>query len=233
MAYLRPLALLPGLALALACQTNTVDVGSDATSTGPGPDGSSTGGTGSPPGTASAVPTATATITATDTDSVDESTTAPGNDTDVMPPPPIHLLIAISTNVDPGHPLQAIATAEYGPGTIDITMQWLSLDPGSTTMPREPVGEVIEYVGIPTNDDGSFLWEVGELMIPGAANPITGSDILLEAEADVLAIGMPYCGFVMGDVLSPIQVPLDGSTLAMTEIPDPATLPEEFPVACP
>jgi len=50
---------------------------------------------------------------------------------------------------------------------------------------------------------------------------------------DVTPLGSPYCGPVDGDALSPIQVPLAGSTHAMTEIPSEEELPLEFPVACP
>ena len=82
-------------------------------------------------------------------------------------------------------------------------------------------------------DDGSFSWDVGVLMIPGEANPITGSDIVASIQAEVVPQGSPYCGSVDGEVMSPISAPLAGSTHAMTSIESVDALPLEFPVACP
>lgn len=144
------------------------------------------------------------------------------------------LLLAIDTVVSPGLPLQGIVWLQRGgAGTVDLELQWLSLDQGSTTEPRELVGDVYSYAGIPVDPDGAFTWDTGVLLIPGAANPITGSDIVVSVSAEVVPMGSPYCGRVGGQVMQPIRVPLEGSTHAMTTVESELALPLEFPVSCP
>ncbi|MEX1368667.1 MAG: hypothetical protein AB1Z98_36400, partial [Nannocystaceae bacterium] len=198
--------LVAAVALATGCQANTIDLGTDSAA-------ASSDGAGSTADGASGVGATT---------DVDRPTIEPADDTAVatgeLPREPVTMLLAIETTIAPGLPLQAIVIATPGPGTVDLTMQWLSLDVGSTTDPRQPIGEVMQFSGIPVADDGSFAWTPGRLAIPGAANPITGSDILAFVEAQVLPAGEPYCGRVSGDILAPLQAPLDGSTHAMTQI---------------
>lgn len=216
MSWLRAL---PLLALApvvggVGCQTNTITLETD-----PGSDDDSgdeaTGSTGS-----TIEPT-----TSADT-GVDTTTGGPGG--------PQTLLFALDTTLSPGLPFQAIVTATPGTGTIDLTVQFLSLAVGSTTSPRQPVGDVYAYPGVPVDASGTFYWDTGVILIPGAANPITGSDIVASIQSNVVPVGTPaYCGQAGGTVLMPIETTLDGSTHAMTVVPDVGNLPVDFAVACP
>ena len=174
----------------------------------------------------------------TDDDSGDQTTTSdttttPIDDTGTMPGPQL-LLLAIDSSLDPGIPFQAIVNLTPGSGTVDLTLQWLSLDIGSTTTPRQPVGDVYAYAALPVDASGTFYWDTGIILIPGAANPITGGDLVVSIQANVVPVGTPaYCGVLGGTVTSPIQVPLDNSTHAMTAVTDVGNLPVDFPVACP
>ncbi|MCA9708990.1 MAG: hypothetical protein KDK70_24305, partial [Myxococcales bacterium] len=75
-----------------------------------------------------------------------------GGDTETGGPEPLDIdgvyLVAVSTIVDPQKPLQFLADVDAeldleGNGPVTVVFQPLSLDVGSTTEPREEVGDAI------------------------------------------------------------------------------------------
>lgn len=207
MRWLRALPLL-ALGLGVGCINNTVQLETD-----PGNDDEESGDS-------STTNDITTTVTPTD-------------DTGTMPGPQL-LLLAVDSSLDPGIPFQAIVNLTPDSGTVDLSLQWLSLDIGSTTAPRQPVGDVYAYTALPVDASGTFYWDTGIILIPGAANPITGGDLVVSIQANVVPVGTPaYCGVLGGTVTSPIQVSLDNSTHAMTAVTDVGNLPVDFAVACP
>lgn len=215
MSWLRALSML-AVAVGLGCQNNTIILETD--------DPDSDGGAGTTGADTVGLDTVDPTVQTT------AATT--GVDSD-GPAGPQTLLLAIDSVVQPGLPFQAIVTTTPGMGTIDLTLQFLSLDPGSTTSPRQLVGDLYAYPGLPVDASGTFYWDTGIILIPGAANPLTGSDMVVSMQANVVPVGTPaYCGELGGVVLMPIEVPLDGSTHAMTAVSDVANLPVDFPVSC-
>lgn len=224
------------LLLPLSCQNNSIDIDSESTS--------GTSDTDEPTPTPPTPPTTTTTTVGVTTNATLPGTDAgvdvdtgeildlpDERDTDTFPVPEPYL-VAVDTSIAPGLPLQGIAWILSFGDSIDITFQWLSLDQGSTTEPRELIGDVFVYPDIALDDQGGFVWELGELMVPGEANPITGGDLLISASLYAQPAAQPLCGFVEGEVLSPIQIPLDGSTHAMTLV-DIDDLPLDFLSACP
>lgn len=187
------------------------------------------------PGTEESTGDALTDSTATPTDSttattMDTTTGAPGGSGTY--------LLAIDSVLAPGLPFQAIVTLTpiAGTETVDLTLQFLSLDIGSTTTPRQLTDAVYGYPGLVADGTGTIYWDTGVILIPGAANPITGADTVVSIQTNVVpvAAGPPaYCGPVGGTVLDPIQAPLDGSTHAMTAVTDAGSLPVDFAVACP
>ena len=140
-------------------------------------------------------------------------------------------LFAIAPSLSPTTPLQFIATntmeieADGSSGTFDMVLQPLSLNVGSTTEPREPVGNTIEIRGIMVDGGGVFVVETlgGPVMVTGEANPITGSDIV--AEISLLGAIQDedvYCGTAGGQVTSPLVADLAGSTFGAQRIEDTA-----------
>jgi len=230
--YLLPL----GLVCQWACLSNTIEL---ETMAGSGSAGSTGDGTTAADDDSNVSVTITVTTTVATTVPTDESGSVGDTETKldfggVDPGPTETLLLAADTVVSPGLPFQGIVWLERGgAGTVNLELQWLSLDQGSTTEPRALVGDVYSYAGIPVAADGSFSWDAGVLLIPGAANPITGSDITASIQAEVVPLGSPYCGRIAGEVMSPIVVSLEGSTHAMTTVESVDALPLEFPVACP
>jgi len=140
-------------------------------------------------------------------------------------------------------PLQFIATTTFtanpdGGGQLDVELQPLSLDVLSTTMPREFVGDVIP-LSFPVDESGGFTADLGELAVTGAANPITGSDIVATLTlTGAIQDENVYCGIAEGDVTVPTAIPLAGSTFAAVRINpedamNPAALPDPPIGACP
>lgn len=215
--------ILAGLLAAVGCQNNTIELLDDD---GTGPAGSSSDGSGD--GTADGRPTTTEPMMTTMTTSAD--TGVPSTIEDGW------WLMAVDTPLSPGLPLQfLVEVVQVAPGSYNLAWQSLSLDPGSTTAPRMPVGDVRTVGGLALGGGAPLQFYSGVAAIPGAANPITGSDMTIDIYFDGMEIGDPYCGVVSGDVKEPLQTSLAGSTFATTRLTatDPASLPVDFPVACP
>jgi hypothetical protein len=151
-------------------------------------------------------------------------------------------LLVLATPLDPTLPFQYVANFDYVPsgfggGTVDVEMQPLALDTGSTTTPRTFFGPPLVFPGIPVTPDGTFAVPVGILDVAAETNPLFFTDAqannvnfsvqVLDADA--------LCGTVTGFLVFPIASPLDGTTLAAVRVADvmPAGLPAVFPVACP
>lgn len=142
-------------------------------------------------------------------------------------------LLALDTG-SPGLPFQFLVfTTQSGPGVWDMSLQPLALDVGSTTTPRYPVGEPTFYPGVAYDEGVPLAFYTGQLTIPGEANPVNGTAVTIDAFLDGSDLGDPFCGPVSGAVVEPVQADLAGSTFATTRIPDPMTLPLEFPTTCP
>jgi hypothetical protein len=151
-------------------------------------------------------------------------------------------LFALETSLGPDLPLQFVTTIELsftddGGALADFTFQPLSLDVGATTTPREFVGEPLIFSDIAIDADGNYEIDMGLVMVTGAANPVTGSDI----EAQLVVHGQivhenAFCGELTGDLMSPLEYDLDGSEFAAMRLDDdgsnPATLPTMFPYNC-
>lgn len=132
-----------------------------------------------------------------------------------------HLLV-ISTTLSPDLPLQydvtVVQTPNGGGALLDISMQPLTLDVGSTTTPRLPLGAPLVFDDVAVAADGSFSIDVGQLDIDGLTNPVTGSDataqnVVLDGQ---LVSDDSWCGTVSGDLTVPLMFDLGGTTFAGT-----------------
>jgi hypothetical protein len=149
-------------------------------------------------------------------------------------------LFALAAVIDPAHPLQFYATVTFTPapegGTLDMQLQPLSLEQGGTTMPRQPVGDVLPLMGVPVDASGGFMVSIDQpVMVTGMANPITGSDIVATLALDgVIQSEDIFCGTVTGMVTQPLMLDLMGSTFAAVRVPSIDMLPgDPITVACP
>lgn len=198
---------------------------SDASSTGNGPSTTTVSSSSGDP-TSSTV----ADVATTDTPVLDFGTTLP----DLSG---THLF-AVAAVIDPAHPFQWLATisqtAQPGGAALTIELQSLALDPGATTTPRTPVGDPL-VLDVLVDEEGGFGVELPQTMIPGAANPITGSDIVgtMILQGNVLDESL-WCGSVTGMITQPLMLDLTGSTFAGTRLLGDGELPgDPIPAACP
>lgn len=216
MTWLRvPLPSLLALALGSGCQNNTIQLEFESAPSGDSDDSGGAGTTGDETGQV---------MTATIGDADTSDTEGPSGNS---------YLLAISTPLDPSLPFQGIVTINESPGQVEMSLQWLSLSLGSRTEPRQPVGDTYYYT-IPVDETGFIYWDFGPIVVPAAANPITGMDLSAAVLAGATPVGDPaYCGEVAGSVTSPIALDLAGSTHAMTEVGSISSLPVDFLSSCP
>lgn len=135
-------------------------------------------------------------------------------------------LAALATTLAPGQPIlfSCEAAVSEDLATVELSFQPLSTD--GDPMPREPVGEAFGASAVPYGEDGSFSVELGELTIPGRANPISGSDIVatvtIAATAYAMTPDLPmhFCGGVSGMVSVPLALDLAGSTIGGVQASD-------------
>lgn len=128
-------------------------------------------------------------------------------------------LAALAITIDPGKPILLGCDARVASdlSSVDLTFQPLSSD--SDPQPREPVGESFGASEVPYTEEGTFKAELGEVTVPGRANPISGSDIVAEVTLEASARHGSgedpdlFCGQVSGMVRVPITLDLAGSTL--------------------
>lgn len=170
------------------------------------------------------------------------------DDRDFKPPPPPDVatieadisgdfLLAISTSIDPSKPMQFLTTNtivsdDAGKFYLSTTLQPLAITTGQVTTPRTPVGEPLVYEMIPIAD-GEFTVDAGTVMVLGAANPITGTDIVasLMMQASILSADL-YCGEFSGMLMEPLPYDLAGSTFAAVRVDGPMALPTDVTINC-
>ncbi len=222
------------LALALSACGPAVDV-DDADGGDPSAEGSDTGGTDSDPGTMSSA-SSVSSSTSPDDDATGSAHLDLGGSTGLPDLSGDHLF-AVAAVIDPAHPLQFLATITQenvgGDAQLTISLQPLALDPQATTTPRTPVGEpTVVQAGF--GQDRHFGIELPQIRIPGAANPITGSDIVtsMVIEGDVMS-GDLWCGIAFGTVTEPLMLDLQGSTFAGTRVAGGQLPGDPIPAACP
>lgn len=133
-------------------------------------------------------------------------------------------LLALAVVIAPETPLQYLATVVQTPdgdgALLDISLQPLSLDIGSTTEPRQPFGDALVFDDIEVAPDGTFEIQIGALAVAGETNPITGSNV---TTSGVVLTGSivdetSWCGTVTGMITVPLMLDLAGSTFAGTAI---------------
>lgn len=147
---------------------------------------------------------------------------------DTIPDVTGQFYLAIRPAPTPSLPFQYIADVEIelGPGdgaTIDLTLVHLDRDT------REPVGDPQTAADVEVSASGQFTAEFPDVVVPARANPVTGQELL----SDVTLVGELrtkdlFCGIANGEVKSPIQLSLDGSTFGAIRI-EPGTTGDDLP----
>jgi hypothetical protein len=133
-------------------------------------------------------------------------------------------LLALSTTIAPGQPILFACEVSVAADleTFDLSMQALTTD--GDAAPRTPTGDSLDVDAVPYAEDGSFEADLGEVTVPGDANPISGSDIVatvaIAATAHPMTDELPmhFCGEATGMATVPLELDLAGSTLGAVEV---------------
>jgi hypothetical protein len=155
-------------------------------------------------------------------------------------------LLAIQTSL--GGPLRFVVTSEFtanegGGGTADLTLQAIITPSGAcpSDMGGQAIGPELPLNDLEVAANGTFSVTIEGAETPGAANPISCSNIV----ADIIFTGGTqspdlFCGTVGGMVFEPISLPLTG-TFGAARISAPgedppfgdANLPDPAVIECP
>lgn len=141
-------------------------------------------------------------------------------------------LALIKTSLAPGSPIRFHLRVEHtGPTAISFEIQPLRVLWPSSEDPCDHligclVGSSVRRPNVAVASDGTFEVDLGSFDVPGVANPISGSDIVLDAALQGKVRSASHvCGTVTGQVSSPIAADLAGTTFTAHLVPDPAALP--------
>ena len=143
--------------------------------------------------------------------------------------------VSLPTIIAEATPLQFVGTINADAQSISMLLTPLSLDVLSVDTPRELVPPPIELVGT-VGPGRTFSIPLHELQVSGAANPITGSDIVASISIEgTLGDGL-VCGDADGEVTVPTTIALTGSRFEAVEI-EPGTPTQDLPlpddIGCP
>ncbi|MCA9711455.1 MAG: hypothetical protein KDK70_36795, partial [Myxococcales bacterium] len=137
---------------------STADTTAGSSGTTEGPPGTSTGLEGSTSSDGSTGESSGTTEGSSTGSTSDASTDTGSTGGNALPDISGEFLMAVSTVIDPSLPLQYIATFDFTPagmgGTVNVELQPLALDQGSTTVPRTAFGAPMSYLGLPVAPDG-------------------------------------------------------------------------------
>jgi hypothetical protein len=144
-------------------------------------------------------------------------------------------LLAISTTLAPDAPLQLISKNTLTPNNDGTATLSMTLTPLTISPERMPVMGMITKPDIAVSATGTFTADFGRQMVPGSANPISGSDIT----ATLVLMGAiksadRFCGDLSGHVFMPLDTDLMGTWSAI-RVP-PGTVGMALPppeVKCP
>jgi hypothetical protein len=131
-------------------------------------------------------------------------------------------LLALSTTIAPGQPILFACDVSVAADleTLELSIQALTTD--ADPAPRTETGDPLEVAAVPYAEDGSFDADLGEVTVPGNANPISGSDIVATVAITATAhpmneLPMYFCGDATGMATVPLELDLAGSTLGAVE----------------
>jgi hypothetical protein len=137
---------------------------------------------------------------------------------------------AISTPVDPSHPVVYLAEVEASPATGDTLEVRLRQRPLAITDRTTPVGDFSEWVTMLVEPTGTYVSPPITTVVPAAANsfgiPLTTTITFTGVFINPATPELPdakvefFCGTATG-IVEGLNLPLDGSSFAATRIPDP------------
>ena len=141
------------------------------------------------------------------------------------PAPPLtsgRYLMALATAFQPDLPVLAVAdiVAEQTDDGQLVDVEFTTLG----AQDKQPVGDTTIFEDIPVDEFGNFEFGVADFTIPGPANPLTGTDLVVTADfRGFVDDDARFCGDVEGSITSPLTLDLTGSTFGAILVDDGAT----------
>ncbi|WP_437810854.1 hypothetical protein [Sorangium sp. So ce1078] len=132
----------------------------------------------------------------------------------------------LSAYLLPQSPIVFVAslTTEASDGGLSFSVTFQPLEAADR---RTPTGAPVDVGPYEVSADGTFSADLPTIIVPGNANPISGSEL----EATITLTGTLcapadfVCGEVTGTTTRPVPLNLEGSTFAMERITDPSSYP--------
>jgi len=147
-------------------------------------------------------------------------------------------LMGASVVVDNTKPLRfkLDITVDLEGSTIETSLQAIAVPPNNgATAPGTLVGEVYTVTADLDSLDGSFVLDFGSIVVPVEANPILPAAVTAEFMLEgCTSTPTASCGLISGRITAPAEIPLAGSTWAVTPLAegaDPASV--ALLTACP
>lgn len=143
---------------------------------------------------------------------------------------------ALSAQLSPKKPIVFLAIVTTEPDGLHMSFQPLQADDRTT-----PIGPSIDVGPFPIDAENRFVAALPLLAVPGAANPITGSDIEAQITLRGSVCADLICGGVEGQVTKPTTIMLDPAkskftmarVMTMGAYPEPPTINCEGDLANP
>ncbi|XXX75301.1 hypothetical protein WMF30_47400 [Sorangium sp. So ce134] len=133
---------------------------------------------------------------------------------------------SLSAYLLPQAPIVFVAslTTEASDGGLSFSMTFQPLEAADR---RTPTGPSVDVGPFELNEDGTFAAELPTIVVPGNANPISGSELeaTITLSGTLCAPADFVCGDVTGTATRPVNLDLVGSTFAMERITDPSSYP--------
>ena len=114
-----------------------------------------------------------------------------------------------------------LAFTANGDGTGSVVVTATAVD--HTT--KERIGTAVTLAAVPVNMAGEFTIIFDDFVLPGAANPVTGSELIIDGQfAATVKSKDLFCGIMPdGAIVNIGNTSLDGSTFAAQRVPDGAS----------
>jgi hypothetical protein len=141
-------------------------------------------------------------------------------------------LFALAATLGPDKPILFFADVVATDVADGVEWTWTITPLDAKT--RTPLTALPTLAPSVVPSSGAWTVDLAPIAVPGAANPITGSDIEADANLAGNVCGGRdfFCGDVTGNVTKPVSLKLDGSKWTMAKLPAPDTLPETIFVSC-
>ncbi|WP_437588410.1 hypothetical protein [Sorangium sp. So ce1000] len=135
-------------------------------------------------------------------------------------------LFSLSAYLNPRAPILFVTSLTTEASDDGLSFS-LTFQPLKAADRRTPTGDPFDVGPFELSADGTFTAELPTLVVPGDANPISGSELeaTITLSGALCAPADFVCGDITGTAARPVSLDLRGSTFTMERIADPRSYP--------